>query len=53
MVMSTKEEIMDLHARMSRRFAQQLIATPEGRAHLLNQVADAEANGENRIPASS
>ena len=29
------------------RFMKRVIATPEGRAHLLNQLADAEGNGEN------
>jgi demethoxyubiquinone hydroxylase (CLK1/Coq7/Cat5 family) len=38
---------MDLRERMSRAFLKRLVARPEGRAHLLRELADAEGNGEN------
>ena len=34
---------------LQRTFLARLVATPRGRAHLLNQVADAESNGESTI----
>jgi rubrerythrin len=37
---------MTIRDRFSLRFIRKLVATPEGRAHLLDQVADAESNGE-------
>jgi rubrerythrin len=40
---------MDLKTELTERFARRLLATPEGRAHVLSQIADAEANGENQI----
>jgi len=40
---------MDLRAWMTLRFTKRLLATPEGRAHVLNQIADAESNGENKV----
>ncbi|HZS42288.1 MAG TPA: hypothetical protein VFF06_35905, partial [Polyangia bacterium] len=40
---------MDLRAWMTLRFTKRLLATPEGRAHVLNQIADAESNGENQV----
>ncbi len=38
---------MNLRDRLSLRFVERVIASPEGRTHLLNQCADAEGNGEN------
>ncbi len=38
---------MNLRERLTLRFTDRVITSPEGRAHLLNQCADAEANGEN------
>ncbi len=38
---------MNLRERLSLRFIDRVITSPEGRAHLLNQCADAEGNGEN------
>jgi rubrerythrin len=38
---------MTLRERLSMAFAKRVIATPEGRAHLLRELADAEGNGEN------
>lgn len=38
---------MNLRERLTLRFTDRVITTPEGRAHLLNQCADAEGNGEN------
>jgi rubrerythrin len=40
---------MDLRQQLTLRFARRLLKTPEGRAHVLNQVADAESNGENQV----
>ena len=40
---------MDLREYLTHRFMKALLKTPEGRAHLLNQVADAEDNGEASI----
>lgn len=40
---------MDLREYLTHRFMKALLRTPEGRAHLLNQVADAEDNGEASI----
>ena len=40
---------MSLQATLKRSFISHLVATPKGRAHLLNQVADAESNGESKI----
>jgi rubrerythrin len=37
---------MTIRDRFTLRFMQKLVQTPHGRAHILNQVADAEANGE-------
>jgi rubrerythrin len=34
---------------MTKRFMRALISTPEGRAHILTQIADAEDNGEARV----
>ena len=38
---------MTLRDRLSMAFMKRVIATPEGRAHLLRELADAEGNGEN------
>lgn len=38
---------MNLREGLTLRFLGRVIASPEGRAHLLNQLADAEGNGEN------
>jgi rubrerythrin len=38
---------MNLRDRLSLRFIDRVITSPEGRTHLLNQCADAEGNGEN------
>jgi rubrerythrin len=38
---------MNLRERLSLRFIDRVITSDEGRAHLLNQCADAEGNGEN------
>ncbi|HWE28308.1 MAG TPA: ferritin-like domain-containing protein [Polyangia bacterium] len=38
---------MNLRERLNLRFIERVITSPEGRAHLLNQCADAEGNGEN------
>lgn len=38
---------MNLRERLNIRFIDRVITSPEGRAHLLNQCADAEGNGEN------
>jgi rubrerythrin len=38
---------MNLRERLTVRFTDRVITSPEGRAHLLNQCADAEGNGEN------
>jgi rubrerythrin len=38
-----------LNEKMTARFLTGLLATPAGRAHLLNQVADAESTGEGAI----
>lgn len=35
-----------LHDRLTHLFMDDILATPRGRAHLLNQIADAEDNGE-------
>ena len=40
---------MTLASRLTDRYFRRLVATPEGRAHVLNQCADAESNGECRI----
>lgn len=40
---------MDLQSRLQRSFLAHLLATPKGRAHVLNQVADAESNGESKV----
>src|SRR5262245_10380525 len=45
-MMSTAQWFRD---RLTLRFMGQLAETPAGRAHLLNQVADAEDNGESEI----
>jgi rubrerythrin len=45
--MVTGDEDMNLRERLSLRFIGRVIASEEGRAHLLNQCADAEGNGEN------
>ena len=37
---------MTIRDRFTLRFMQKLVQTPHGRAHILNQVADAESNGE-------
>jgi rubrerythrin len=38
---------MTIRDRLSMAFMKRLIGTPEGRAHILRQLADAEGNGEN------
>ncbi|MCU1281947.1 MAG: hypothetical protein JWM53_5493, partial [bacterium] len=38
---------MNLRERLTVRFTNRVITSAEGRAHLLNQCADAEGNGEN------
>jgi rubrerythrin len=38
---------MTLRDRISMAFMKRVIATPEGRAHILRELADAEGNGEN------
>lgn len=38
---------MTLREHLSMAFMKRVIATPEGRAHLLRELADAEGNGEN------
>lgn len=38
---------MTLRERIAAAFLRRFIATPEGRAHILHQLADAEGNGEN------
>ncbi len=40
---------MALLETLERSFLSHLVATPKGRAHLLNQVADAESNGESKV----
>ena len=40
---------MDIREQLTICFARRLLQTPEGRAHVLNQVADAESNGENQV----
>ena len=40
---------MNLRDRLSLQYTRLLAATPEGRAHVLNQVADAESSGEAQI----
>ncbi len=40
---------MTLQNRLHARFISRLVATPEGRAHFLNQITDAEASGESEI----
>ncbi len=40
---------MWLQEKIRRTLVNKLIATAEGRAHILNILADAEANGENRV----
>ena len=40
---------MDLREWLTLRFTRRLLSTPEGRAHVLNQIADAESNGENHV----
>jgi rubrerythrin len=40
---------MDLREWMTLRFTRRLLSSPEGRAHVLNQIADAESNGENQV----
>jgi rubrerythrin len=40
---------MDLRNEIVERFTRRLLATPEGRAHVLNQIADAESNGESQV----
>jgi rubrerythrin len=42
-------EATTIHDWLSARFLRGLLATPRGRAHLLNQVADAEATDEGAI----
>jgi rubrerythrin len=37
---------LELRDKLGLRFVKRLVATPKGRAHLLNQLADAESNGE-------
>jgi len=41
-----EEHNMNINDQLTRLFMRHLLETPEGRAHLLNQVADAEDNGE-------
>jgi rubrerythrin len=38
---------MNVRERLTMRFIDRVITSPQGRAHLLNQAADAEGNGEN------
>ena len=38
---------MNLRERLTVRFTDRVITSPQGRAHLLNQCADVEGNGEN------
>ena len=38
---------MTLRDRVSMAFMKRVVATPEGRAHILRELADAEGNGEN------
>ena len=38
---------MNVRERLTMRFIDRVITSPEGRAHVLNQAADAEGNGEN------
>jgi len=45
--MVSGDEDMNLRERLSVRFIDRVITSEEGRAHLLNQCADAEGNGEN------
>jgi rubrerythrin len=45
--MVSGDENMNLRERLSLRFIGRVITGEEGRAHLLNQCADAEGNGEN------
>jgi rubrerythrin len=40
---------MKLDRQITERFITQLIRTPRGRAHILNQIAEAEDNGEARV----
>lgn len=40
---------MDFNDRLMLRYFRHVVATPEGRAHVLNQVADAENNGEQAV----
>jgi rubrerythrin len=40
---------MSFREQMTLSFARRLLATPEGRAHVLNQIADAESNGESQV----
>jgi rubrerythrin len=42
-----EEDVMMLRDRLTLRFTDRVITGARGRAHLLNQCADAEANGEN------
>ena len=45
--MVSRDEDMNLRERLSLRFIDRVITSEQGRAHLLNQCADAEGNGEN------
>ncbi len=40
---------MNLREQMTLRFARRLLKSEKGRAHVLNQIADAESNGENQV----
>jgi rubrerythrin len=40
---------MRVQQRLTEKFVTQLVKSPEGRAHLLNQIAEAEDNGEARV----
>jgi rubrerythrin len=40
---------MNIHDELTRRFVYDLTKTAKGRAHLLNQIADAEDNGEAQV----
>jgi rubrerythrin len=49
-ICSAQKEIpMRLDEQLLRLYMSQLLARPEGRAHVLNQVADAESSGEGEI----
>src|SRR5262245_21658380 len=40
---------MNIQELIATRFAQLMVATPAGRAHILAQAAEAEANGEGQV----